>query len=493
MQQRHSSTVYTCPMHPEVQQQQPGTCPKCGMQLVRQEQHGREHRQMDGDDHLAMTRQMREKWLWTNFTIISLGVWLISSPFTFGYTSQRMIWNDIASGLLLAAFATLALWPRYDFVGRWAVCFVGLWLQFAPLVFWAPTSAAYLNDTLVGGFAIALSILVPMMPGMAHHMAMMKPGPEVPPGWSYNPSSWHQRAPMIGLALVGWFISRYLAAFQLGYTQTVWEPFFGESTVKVLESEVSHMWPISDAGLGAVAYTIEMLMGWMGAKTRWRTMPWMVLFFFLLVVPLGLVHIVLVILQPVVVGYWCTLCLAAAFVMLCMIPFTVDEVVAMFQFMSASARQGKPLWRTFWVGDTMEGGGPDDRTPRYGAPAMSMAPPMAWGVTLPWNLLISAALGVWLMFSPALFGSEGTAADSNHVAGALIVTVSVIVTAEVIRTGRFLNLVLGLWVAIAPWLLDGAAGVAVWNNAAVGLVLVALSIPRGSVRERYAGWDRYIK
>jgi len=28
---------YTCPMHPEVQSEQPGTCPKCGMELVKQE------------------------------------------------------------------------------------------------------------------------------------------------------------------------------------------------------------------------------------------------------------------------------------------------------------------------------------------------------------------------------------------------------------------------------------------------------------------------
>lgn len=28
-----NSTTYTCPMHPEVQQNQPGDCPKCGMHL----------------------------------------------------------------------------------------------------------------------------------------------------------------------------------------------------------------------------------------------------------------------------------------------------------------------------------------------------------------------------------------------------------------------------------------------------------------------------
>jgi len=28
-------TVYICPMHPEIQSDKPGNCPKCGMQLVK--------------------------------------------------------------------------------------------------------------------------------------------------------------------------------------------------------------------------------------------------------------------------------------------------------------------------------------------------------------------------------------------------------------------------------------------------------------------------
>ena len=28
-----AKSVYTCPMHPEVQQDHPGACPKCGMAL----------------------------------------------------------------------------------------------------------------------------------------------------------------------------------------------------------------------------------------------------------------------------------------------------------------------------------------------------------------------------------------------------------------------------------------------------------------------------
>jgi hypothetical protein len=321
---------------------------------------------------------------------------------------------------------------------------------------------------------------------------MMKPGPDIPPGWTYNPSSWHQRAPIIALGFFGWFISRYLAAVQLGYITAAWEPFFGDGTQRVLHSEVSKAWPISDAGLGAAAYTFEVLMGFMGGISRWRTMPWMVTFFGILVVPLGITHVVLVILQPVMVGYWCTLCLAAAFVMLLMIPLTLDEVVAMIQFLAKSVRDGKPFWRTFWVGDTIEGGYKDVRTPRYGSPVSKLIPATIWGITFYWNLLLSAGLGLWLIVEPSVFGTTGRAADSDHLVGALVITFAVIAMAEVTLAARFINVFLGIWIAAAPWLLAGGSAWAKWNGVGIGLVLILLSLPRGKVRERYGSWDAYI-
>lgn len=33
-----NKATYTCPMHPEVQSDQPGSCPKCGMKLVEKQQ-----------------------------------------------------------------------------------------------------------------------------------------------------------------------------------------------------------------------------------------------------------------------------------------------------------------------------------------------------------------------------------------------------------------------------------------------------------------------
>ena len=315
---------------------------------------------------------------------------------------------------------------------------------------------------------------------------------EVAPGWSYNPSTWHQRAPMIILGFVGWLISRYLAAFQLGYIASVWDPFFGGGTRRVLTSEVSRMMPVSDAGLGAFAYTVEFLMAWMGGRTRWRTMPWMVTFFFIVVVPLGLTHITLVILQPVAVGAWCTLCLAAAFLMLLMIPFTIDEVIVTGQFLAATRREGRSLWRTFWVGGTMSGGTPDTRTPRYGAPMTAMFTPATWGLTLPWTLIASGVIGAYVMASPALLGSTPPAAHSAQVAGALVVTIAVIATAEVARALRFVNVLLGAWIAASGWLLSGATTASQFSGLTTGLLILALSWPRGPIRERYGTWQSWI-
>jgi hypothetical protein len=117
---------------------------------------------------------------------------------------------------------------------------------------------------------------------------------------------------------------------------------------------------------------------------------------------------------------------------------------------------------------------------------------MVWGVSWPWTLLVSAALGLWLMAAPAVFGTAGAAAASNHLVGAVIVTISMIALAEVGRAVRWLNVPFGLWVIAAPWLLGGASVGALVSNALAGLAVIALSLPRGPVRERYGGWDRAI-
>ena len=95
---------------------------------------------------------------------------------------------------------------------------------------------------------------------------------------------------------------------------------------------------------------------------------------------------------------------------------------------------------------------------------------MIWGVSIPWNLVVTAALGIWLMFAPAVFGTTDRAADSDHLFGAIITTISVITMAEVIRAGRFVNLLFGAALVAAPWLFNGGSAVARWNDVIAGLV-----------------------
>ncbi|MDQ2666660.1 MAG: NAD-dependent epimerase/dehydratase family protein [Gemmatimonadota bacterium] len=426
---------------------------------------------------------------WPHFANMVLGLWLITSVFALDYRSTPLQVSDLVSGALVIVLAMLSLSqrPLVRFWAPWANSFVGLWLLFAPLVFWAPTAAVYSNDTLVGALVIVFAILAPGMP-MAAGMSMAE-GPDLPPGWSYNPSSWPQRAPIIALALVGFFLSRQMAAFELKHVMTFPDPFFGTGTVRVLTSTVSKSFPIPDAGLGAFAYTIEFLMGFMGDKARWRTMPWMVTFFGILVVPLGIVSITLIILQPLAVGAWCTPCLIAAAAMVLMIALTLDEVVAMCQFLAQATREGQPFWRTFWLGGTLR------ELPVVSPVHADAVRPMAmlWGVALPWNILASVALGAWLMFTPSVLGSTGTAAHSDHLLGALIVTFGVMALADVGRALRFVNMLFAALVIVAPWVVSGATSGSRWSDLAAGVLVILLSIPRGAVGERYGSWERLIR
>ena len=54
---------------------------------------------------------------------------------------------------------------------------------------------------------------------------MAKPDRDIPLGWSYNPSTWLQRMPIIVLAILGFAIAGYLSLYQLRVISEVWEPF----------------------------------------------------------------------------------------------------------------------------------------------------------------------------------------------------------------------------------------------------------------------------
>ena len=434
--------------------------------------------------------------IWAQFINIGLGAWMITAPVILGYTDLTgLLVSDMAAGFLVMIGSFLALSWRAALV-RWGVAAVAAWIMTAPLLFWTESAAAYLNGTLAGAAIFALAVCVRPAPGVGTMAATS--GPTIPPGWDYSPSDWTQRMPVIGLAFIGLFVSRYLAAYQMGHVDGVWEPFFAgapdnpqNGTEEIITSDVSEAWPVPDAGLGALTYLLEILIGFIGSARRWRTMPWLVMIFGIMIVPLGVVSITFIIIQPILLGTWCTLCLITAAAMLIQIPYAVDELIATCQFLRRRHRAGAPILRVFLTGDTDDG--PDEHLDEsFERPAGAVVRDMlGGGVSVTWGLMASVAIGTWLMFTRLTLGTEGTLADTDHLIGALAVTIAVSAMAESIRAARFLNVCLGGALVIcalvmeASWLQSGF-------DIAAGLALIVVSLPRGPVRHTYGSWSRVV-
>ena len=115
-----------------------------------------------------------------------------------------------------------------------------------------------------------------------------------------NPATWSRRIALAALAFLGLCVAGYLTLFQLGVLSSVWDPFFRSR-------EVLGFVDFPDAALGVLAYATEIVLSFIGGRERWRTMPWTVLAFGVVILSGALVSVLLIIVQPLVVGAWCTL------------------------------------------------------------------------------------------------------------------------------------------------------------------------------------------
>ena len=444
--------------------------------------------------HEAGYRREHHQSMWAHFGNIALGAWLITSPPWLGYDSPGMIYSDLISGALLMLFGFISLSWRQGWA-RWVCAAIGFWLLHAPLVFWTESAAAYLNGTIIGLMAIGFAAAVRPAPGVSPVAAAT--GPSTPPGWDNNPSSWLQRMPIILLAFVGFFISRYLAAYQLGHIDSVWEPFFAgtraglNGTEDIITSEVSEAWPIPDAGLGAIVYALEIMIGLIGATHRWRSQPWVVASFAVLIVPLGTVSIAFIVIQPIIIGTWCTLCLIMAVAMLLQIAYAFNEFVATGQFLRRRHRAGAPVLKIFFVGDTDEGGIEPVTERLDRSPLAILRESFSTGVNLPWNLAACMLIGVWLMFTRLTLGAEGSMADWDHLVGALVITCAGIAMAGSARPVRLLMIPLAGILLFTP-LIYPVGLAATISSIVCALAIIGLSIRRGPIPGRYGDWNRLL-
>ncbi len=449
-------------------------------------------------------RERHEQWLraahgqtrWAHFVNIALGCWILVQPVIVQVEEPGLFWSEIVLGAALVLFATLSLSWRLAWA-RWASAAVAAGIMAIPFLFWTTNPAAFISDTLVGAFAFGLAVGTRPEPGTSVVASMT--GPDIPPGWSYNPSNWTQRIPIIFLALVGLLVARYLTAYQLGQIDGVWDPFFvglpddptKNGTEAVITSSVSEAFPIPDAALGGYTYALEIVTGIVGSRARWRSMPWLVFLFGMMIAPLGVVSILFVIIQPIAIGTWATLTLIGAAAMLIQIPYSLDELLATIQFVRRRARAGRPWLRVFLFGDTDEGKREEPIDELERGPGVVLRDMWAGGVNLPWNLALAAILAATLLFTRLTFSAQGAMAHADHVIGFLSLTVISLATAEVARSLRYGLIPLGGALMVTPFVL-GADAVHGAVSVALGVALIALSFRRGPVRERYGSWNRYI-
>lgn len=182
--------------------------------------------------------------------------------------------------------------------------------------------------------------------------------PSLPPlaarPWNYNPSSWNQRIRIGLIALVATFIALYLGLYQWRVIDSVWDPLFGDGTRNVLDSDLSHQFTswirVPDAILGVFAYLSDAVFAIAGSERRWQDRPWLVIVFGIDVIPIGIVSIILVILQGIVVKFWCFLCLVTAAISLILIIMAYDEVVSSCIYLYEVKKRSNwtTLWWAFW-------------------------------------------------------------------------------------------------------------------------------------------------
>jgi Vitamin K epoxide reductase family len=449
--------------------------------------------------HREQVRGDQGAYRWAHFVNIGLGTWLVTQPALINVAEPLLRLSELVLGSLLILCAALSLSWRAQWA-RWACAGIGAAVMAIPFLFSTASAAAYLSDTIVGALIFGFAVCTKPDPGPSALAALT--GPDTPPGWSYNPSVWTQRLPIIGLALIGLYVSRYLAAYQLGHVPSVWEPFFAGSaadprngTEEIITSSVSRAWPVSDAAVGGYTYLLEILTGIVGSRTRWRTMPWLVLLFGLMIAPLGITSIFFIVIQPIIIGTWSTLALIAAAAVLVQIPYSLDEMIATLQFLRRRINAGQNWLRVLLLGGTDDMPGvANTKAPRdeFDRPPSAILKEMfGGGVSLPWNLAVCALIGLSLLFTRLTLGTDGSLANAHHLIGSLVLTVVSVAAAEVARPVRYVNAVLGAALLVVPFVYESDFPGTI-ASVISGAALIALSFRRGPIRERYGNWSRLL-
>jgi short-subunit dehydrogenase len=104
-----------------------------------------------------------------------------------------------------------------------------------------------------------------------------------------------------------------------------------------------------------------------------------------------------------------------------------------------------------------------------------------------WAAIISVFIGIWIMIAPGLFQFEPAASTNHFIVGPLVVTAAVVAIWDVNRAVRFLNVIMGIWLALSPLLLSYMTPQATWISIISGILLITVSLIKGKIKHSYGG------
>lgn len=107
-------------------------------------------------------------------------------------------------------------------------------------------------------------------------------------------------------------------------------------------------------------------------------------------------------------------------------------------------------------------------------------------ITSMWPCIVSIVVGLWVMISPAIFTSQKSMADVDYICGPLLITFAVIALWEINRSVIKANLVVAIGLIVATLLIQANTNLFI-SNLASSLVIIGLSLVKGTITESFGG------
>ncbi len=105
-----------------------------------------------------------------------------------------------------------------------------------------------------------------------------------------------------------------------------------------------------------------------------------------------------------------------------------------------------------------------------------------------WPQLLNLFLGLWLITASRFLGPTTPSVAANDGILGLVVAVTALISIwEITRPLRWVNLVVGCWLLVAPLVLGCDQADPIANDFAVGCLLMLLASRKGKIIHRYGG------